>query len=67
MRLAGLVALEAVLIATLLLTHFAIPSKLLQTLSLDSVADRLRGEKSMLRHRFAELGRAATYQMDNPV
>lgn len=37
--LAVLVAFEAILVATLLLAHLTVPSQLLQTLGLDSVAN----------------------------
>ena len=47
MRLAGQVTLEAVLVTTLLLTHLAIPSQLLQTLGFDSVGNLHQGKKDI--------------------
>lgn len=49
-RLAHTMALESVLVATLLLAHLAVPSQLLQTFCFDSVGDRLRGEEFVLPH-----------------
>jgi hypothetical protein len=48
--LAEAVTLEAVLIAALLLTHLAVPAELLQTLGLDAIGDRLRGQEIVLPH-----------------
>lgn len=48
--LARLVALEAVLVTTLLLAHFAVPSKLRKTLRLDTVADCLRRQEAVFWH-----------------
>ena len=42
------VALEAVLIAALLLAHLAVPSKLFETRGLYAIPDGLRGEKPIL-------------------
>lgn len=50
MRFAQTVALEAVLVAALLLTHLTVPAKLLQALGLDPIGDGLRGEKLALSH-----------------
>lgn len=50
MPLACLVALEPVLVSTLLLAHFAIPAKLAQTFRLDSVADSLGRQEAVFRH-----------------
>ena len=43
-------ALEAVLIAALLLAHLAVPFELLQALGLDAVGDSLRRQKLILAH-----------------
>ena len=43
-------ALEAVLVSTLLLAHLAVPSELAQALRLDAIPDRLWGEETVLRH-----------------
>ena len=47
-RLGLAVALEAVLVAALLLAHLAKPAELLQPLGLDPVADRLGREEARL-------------------
>lgn len=49
-RLAHTVALESVLVPALFLAHLAIPSQFLQTLRLDSVRNRLRGQEFILPH-----------------
>ncbi|KAI8031458.1 hypothetical protein LOK49_LG01G01772 [Camellia lanceoleosa] len=48
--LAHAVALEPVLVPTLLLAHLAVPPKFLQTLRLDSIRNRLRSQKFVLAH-----------------
>lgn len=48
--LAHAVALEAVLVAALLLAHLAVPPELLQPLRLDSVRDCLGRQKVVLPH-----------------
>jgi hypothetical protein len=47
-RLRHRVALEAVLVAALLLAHLAVPSQLLQALGLDAIRDPLGGEEARL-------------------
>jgi hypothetical protein len=44
------VALEAVLVAALLLAHLAVPAELLQALGLDRVANRLQASDIVLGH-----------------
>ena len=48
--LAGEVALEAVLVAALLLAALTVPPQLLQTLRLDPVADGFRCQEAVLGH-----------------
>ena len=50
MALAGEVALEAVLVAALLLAALTVPPQLLQTLRLDPVADGFRCQEAVLGH-----------------
>ena len=50
MALGSAVALEAVLVAALLLTHLAVPPQLLQALGLHAVRDRLRVQEAILGH-----------------
>ncbi|KAF2318774.1 hypothetical protein GH714_010616 [Hevea brasiliensis] len=53
--LAHTVALEAILVAALLLTHLAVPSELLETFGFDSVGDCFWREKIVLTHLRSEI------------
>jgi hypothetical protein len=49
-----LVALEAVLVSTLLLTQLAVPTQLLEALGLDAVCDLRQWEHAAARHGWQE-------------
>ena len=55
--LAHAVALEAVLVAALLLAHLAVPPELLENFRLDAVSDGFRRQEVALPHRRSDLVR----------
>ena len=67
-RLARRVALESVLVATLLLAHLAVPAKLLKTDRLLPIANRLGCHKLVLRHsQIPVLSYSTLHQASRPL